>query len=82
MGKAAKVEGGSGVKSKTPKGAASTQQRLGEAQKLRMGMGLQVNLPKQSRWWILELISWDIGQHSKLNCPTLLGKELNKQSCN
>jgi hypothetical protein len=25
---------------------------------------------------------WDRGQHSKLNCPTLLREELTKQSCN
>jgi hypothetical protein len=24
---------------------------------------------------------WDRGQHSKLNCPSLLGEELTKQSC-
>jgi hypothetical protein len=35
----------------------------------------QVNLPKWSRWWIQELVSWDRGQYSKLKCPTLLEEE-------
>jgi hypothetical protein len=44
-----------------------------------MEVGKQTKLSKWSRWWILELISWDRGQYSKLNCHTLLGEELTKQ---
>jgi hypothetical protein len=62
-----------------PRGAASTQQRSREGQRLRMGVGIQANLPKQGKWWILELILWDRGQFSKLNCPSLLGEGLTKQ---
>jgi hypothetical protein len=42
-------------------------------QRLRAGVGQQANLPKQGRWRILELISWDRGEYSKLNFPTLFG---------
>jgi hypothetical protein len=42
--------------------------------------GLTRNLPKWC-WWITELVSWDWGKYTKLNCPTLLGEELTRQSC-
>jgi hypothetical protein len=90
--------------SQSPRGATSTQKRLGEAQRvrvrvgkqtnlpgevlapgrgcerhrLRVGVGQQANLPKWDRWWILELISRDRWQHSKLNCHTMLGDLLTK----
>jgi hypothetical protein len=35
-------------------------------------------LPKVEVWWIAKLVLWDRGQYSKLNCPTLLGEELNR----
>jgi hypothetical protein len=38
----------------------------------------QANFPKWGRLWILELISWERGQHSKLNCPTFLREELTR----
>jgi hypothetical protein len=63
------------------RGATRTQQRSGEAQRLRVGVGSRANLTHQGRWWIQELISWDRGHHSKLNWPNLLGEELTKQSC-
>jgi hypothetical protein len=77
-GKAKKAETGGGVTSQPPRGAATNQQRLGDAQRLRAGVGQQASLPKQGKWWILELISWDREQYSKLNCPTLLGEELTR----
>jgi hypothetical protein len=35
--------------------------------------------PKQDRWWATELISGTWGQHTNLNCQTLLRQELTKQ---
>jgi hypothetical protein len=80
-GKATKAESGSGGKPTSQRSQTSTEQRSREAQRLRVGVGQQASLPKQGRWWILELVSWDRGHYSKLNCPTLLGKEPTKQSC-
>jgi hypothetical protein len=39
-----------GVTNQPPKGDINTKQRFGEAQKLRVGVGQQANLPKQGRW--------------------------------
>jgi hypothetical protein len=72
VGKATKAESRDGEISKPPRVAAGTEQRLGEAQRLSMGVGQQANLPKWGRQWILELVSCDRGQYSKLNCPTFL----------
>jgi hypothetical protein len=46
-GKNSKAESRGGVKSQTPKEAASTQKRLGDAQRLRSGVGWQVKLSKE-----------------------------------
>jgi hypothetical protein len=73
-----KAESGSGVTVQPPKGATSTQQRAGKAQKLRTGVEQQANFPKQGRWWTLELIS---GIEGSIQNSTLLGEELTKQSC-
>jgi hypothetical protein len=40
-------------------------------------VGQHVNLPKQDSRANL----WDREQHSKVNCPNLLGEELTKLSC-
>jgi hypothetical protein len=80
-GKAAKAESQSGVTGQPPKEVTNTQQRFGEAQRLRAGVGRQANHAKQDRWWIPELILWVIGHHSNHNYPTLLREELTKQSC-
>jgi hypothetical protein len=37
--------------------------------------------PRAGAWKITELISWECGWCTKLNCPTLLGEELTGQSC-
>jgi hypothetical protein len=79
--KAKKVESGGEATSQPPRGAVSTKQRSGEVQRMRVGMGWQANLPKWGRWWVPELVLWDRGQHSKLNCSTFLGERLTKQSC-
>jgi hypothetical protein len=76
-----RLRGGSGNKQTSQKKWTSTEQRSKEAQRLRAGVGQQANLSKWGKWWIPVLISWNRGQHSKLNCPTLLGEELTKQSC-
>jgi hypothetical protein len=80
VGKAAKAESRSGTRSQTHRWATSTQQKSEEAQRLRVELGQQANLPKQGMWWIPELILWDRGQHSKQNCPTSLREELTKQN--
>jgi hypothetical protein len=36
--------------------------------------------PQSMPWWIFELASEDWGWHSKLNCTTLLGEKLTRQS--
>jgi hypothetical protein len=41
----------------------------------------QANLSKQGKVVDPGADLWDKGQHSKLNCPTLLGEEVTKQSC-
>jgi hypothetical protein len=74
MCKAARDESRSVATSQPPRGATSTQQRLGKEQRLRARVGKQINFSKQGRQWILELIS-------KLNCPNLLREELTKQIC-
>jgi hypothetical protein len=56
-GLGAKAEHGGGVTRQLPRAATSTQQRFGKAQRLRVGVGWQANLPNQGRWWILELTS-------------------------
>jgi hypothetical protein len=71
-GKGTEAENRDGVTSQSPRGAASTQKRSGETQRLRAGVRQQVNLPKQTGGG---------GKYSKLPCPTLLGEELTKQSC-
>jgi hypothetical protein len=48
-GKATKAES-SGATSKPPRGVTSTQQRLGEVQRLRVDVGKQANIPMQGRW--------------------------------
>jgi hypothetical protein len=47
-----KAEKGNGATNQPPTGAASTWERPGKAQRLRAGMEVQANLPKQSRRWI------------------------------
>jgi hypothetical protein len=37
------------------------------------------HIPKQDRYWVIELISWTRGQHSKPNYLTSLEDELTKQ---
>jgi hypothetical protein len=49
-------------------------------QRLKAGVGWQANLPKPGKWWIPELIFWNRGQHSKLNCPNFLREELTRVS--
>jgi hypothetical protein len=57
------------------------EQTQEKQEKLIAGVGQQANLTRQGMWWILELISWDRRQYSKLNCPALPGEELTTQSC-
>jgi hypothetical protein len=44
------------------------------------GDGVRSQPPRAGAWWITELISWDCGWCTKLNCPILLGEELTFQS--
>jgi hypothetical protein len=46
-GKATKAESGGGMTSQHPRGAVSTEQRSGEAQRLKAGAGQQANLPEE-----------------------------------
>jgi hypothetical protein len=51
--------------------------KVGQGTKAESRGGTTSQPPKAGLWWMAELVSWD----SKLNCPTLLGEELTRQSC-
>jgi hypothetical protein len=74
MDKAAKAESRSSVTSQPPRKAASTQQRLGKTQRLTAGVGWEAILPKQGRWWVLELISWTEGSIQNWIVPPCWGR--------
>jgi hypothetical protein len=64
-----------------PEGQISTDQRSERHKGWEWRQEQQANLPKPGRWWIPQLVLWNRGQYSKLNCPTLLGEEPTKQTC-
>jgi hypothetical protein len=73
--KTAKAERGGRPTSQPPRGdAGGTQQRSGEAQRLREGAEWQNNLPKQGRRWITELISGTEGSMQNLIAPPCWGR--------
>jgi hypothetical protein len=78
MSKATKADSRGGATSQLHRGSTNIHQRSGETQRPRVGFQQQVNLSKWGKGWILELISWDRGQYSKLNYPTLLGEKLTR----
>jgi hypothetical protein len=64
------------VTSQPPRAATSTQQRSGEPQRLKVGVGRIGQPPKVGEVVNLGADLWDRGQHSNLNCPSLLGGKL------
>jgi hypothetical protein len=53
----------------------------GEEKNAASGGGARSQSPRTGTWQITELIYRDCGWYTKLNCPTLLEKELTSQSC-
>jgi hypothetical protein len=74
VGKPSNAENGDRATNQSSRGAVNTQLRSGKTQRLWVGLGQQDNVPKQGRWWILELISGIEGSIQNWIAPPCWGR--------